>query len=351
MKSSDLVKRAIHWEYPERTPVMHHTQKGALHEHGEELYRIWSEYPKDFGAITPGNTPIEHPDPKDRKNGRYYREFIDAWKVHWIETTFGQMGHVVDYLVKTADDLRKVCPPEIPRFGSHQYNLDQITIESNRQRGHYNRCGWIPLFEVMHALRNPESLFVDLADDDELVATLADLIVEHQMGMVRYYLDLGADGIQFADDWGSQLNTLISLDMWRSFFKPRYRRLFLEVLGRGRDVFFHSCGYIFPLVDELRDLGVKVLWPQPGPNDQAALAEKLRDNRMTIMWDIDRQHLMPFGKPGEIHDVVRDAWLLFGDSRGGLIWYGELFPGYPLENIEALYASFYQYIGSERPHG
>jgi uroporphyrinogen decarboxylase len=341
MTGYERVRAALDWAGPDRIPIRHITQAGALHEHGPVLYDIWAQYPQDFGALTEENTPIIHPNPKDFSDGEYCREVTDEWGVRWRERTFGQMGHVVDYRIQSADDLKNLVLPPVPARGSAPYESEKRQSQEKKARGYYNLCGWIPVFEVMHALRRMDDILMDLADDNELVHTLADRIVERQVRMVHYYLEAGADGIQFADDWGSQTNTIISLENWRRFFKPLYARLFAPALAAGKDVFFHSCGHTLPLVEELAGLGVKAYWPQLGTNDNRQLASRLRQHKMTILWDIDRQHLMPFGTPEQVEEAVAQGQALFGDRAGGLIWEGELFPGYPLENIRALYRAFH----------
>jgi len=345
MTGYERVKNTINWSNTDNVPVMHKlSQDGAIFEHGEALYDIWDEYAQDFCEITHTDRTIIKPDPKNMKDGQYYRKVINEWGVSLVETTFGHMGHVVDYKIKDIDDLKKLIIPEVPKQGSVYYNKEKEFSIYSKSKGCYNRFGWITIFETMHSLRKIDDIFIDLFENNELINTLADRILNYQLKMVEYYLDIGADGIQFADDWGSQMNTFISVDMWRKFFKPRYKKLFNPVLERNKDVFFHCCGYMLPLIDDLADIGVKVIWPQLGTNDNVILANKLHKHKMTIMWDVDRQYLMPYGKPEEIENAVCEARKLFKDKNGGLIWYSELFPGYPLDSIKALYKAFHKFL-------
>jgi uroporphyrinogen decarboxylase len=340
LSSRERAKRAIRYETPDMIPVMHAVQGGALYEHGEQIYKILAACPQDFGEITAETQPIPYPDPADVRDGHYYRETVDAWGARSVATTFGQAGHVVEYPIQSIDDVRRLNPPNVPAIGSPQQIGMKDACASQRNKGYYNRCGWVQLFDTMRALRKPDDLLMDLAFDNELVNMLADTFVEHEIEMVTCQLESGADGIQYADDWGTQSNTLVSLEMWRHFFKPRYARMFAPTIERGKDVFFHTCGHTLPFIDDLAELGVNVIWPQISVNDNLVLAEKLHKNRMAIMWDADRQHLLSYGSPAEIEYAVSKALSIFGEKSGGLIWYGELFPGYPLENIEALYRAF-----------
>ena len=108
---------------------------------------------------------------------------------------------------------------------------------------------------------------------NQLGALLADYVLE----LIRQWGELGVDAVFLTDDWGSQTALMISPDMWRSFFKPHYRRLFAEVHRWHMDVVFHSCGNVLDLVEDLIEVGIDVLDPvQPGAMDQEELVRRFR---------------------------------------------------------------------------
>ncbi|MHB1483630.1 MAG: uroporphyrinogen decarboxylase family protein [Saccharofermentanales bacterium] len=69
--------------------------------------------------------------------------------------------------------------------------------------------------------------------------------------------------IQFGDDLGSQMNTLISKSTYIDMIKPYHKMLFQYIRNKYPDikVFLHSCGAIFDLIPELIDAGVQILNP------------------------------------------------------------------------------------------
>lgn len=333
----ERLSRSIERRHPDRLPVLHCVQDGALHEFGAELYDLAARCPEDGGELTPAIRPIPHPDPADQRDGGYRRIRVDEWGVEWEEHTFGIMGHVRTYPVQGPEDLARIRLPAVPEAGSAAARDLAAATAAHQARGFYSRQGWITLFETMHALRRLDELLIDIAEDNELANALADLIVEVRLRQVHALLDAGADGIQFADDWGSQTATIISRQLWRRFFLPRYRRLIAPVRERGRHVFFHSCGHILPFLDDLAGLGVQVLWPQAASNDQEALAAALARTGMGLCWDIDRQRVMTLGSPAEVDTTIATAVARFHRPAGGLILWGELYPGYPLANVRALW--------------
>ncbi len=340
MTGRERLTRSIERRHPDCIPVLHWVQEGALHQFGDALYRLAERCPEDGGDLTPTSRPITKPDPAHLVNGGYRRTLIDEWGVQWEQRAFGIMGHVHEYLVQGRDDLAKVRRPDVPIPGSDAARQLAAATAAHQARGFYSRQGWITLWETMSALRRMDDLLIDIAEDNELANALADQVMETRLKQVHALLDAGADGIQFADDWGSQTCTIISMNLWRRFFLPRYRRLIEPVRARGRHVFFHCCGHSLPLFDDLAGLGVQVIWPQVGTNDQAAVAAALKRTGMGLFWDVDRQHIMSRGTPAEVTASIVEAKARFADPAGGLIFWGELYPGYPLANVEALWDGF-----------
>jgi uroporphyrinogen-III decarboxylase len=203
--------------------------------------------------------------------------------------------------------------------------------------------GWVNIFETLHAVRKFDDVLVDLMDDSPEINRLADIVAGYQLKCVNYYAALGADGIMFADDWGSQNSLLINPDVWRRFFQPRYARIMAPAKKAGVDVFFHSCGHVIPLFDDLADLGINVIWPQLGNNDNKTLAKKCRQRKICIELHMDRQRLMSFARAEEIDRAVAEARKTFGSEDGGLIFHAEIDNGFAFERVEALLRAFEKY--------
>jgi uroporphyrinogen decarboxylase len=129
--------------------------------------------------------------------------------------------------------------------------------------------------------------------------------------------------------------------MWRSFFKPVYAEMLGKVKKAGRHVWFHSDGHILPIIPDLIELGVDVL------NCQSSVMElnqlKQFAGHLCFRTDIDRQRLLPFGRPGEIKRHVHELFEALGTSNGGIVACGEVSFDVPLANIEAMYEAFLEF--------
>jgi len=81
---------------------------------------------------------------------------------------------------------------------------------------------------------------------------------------------------------------ILSPNVWRRFFKPRYKTLFEPVLKAGKNIFFHSCGQITPLLEDFKELGVTAIWPQLSVFDLKQLAKLSKNLQLTVQLHPDR---------------------------------------------------------------
>lgn len=120
-------------------------------------------------------------------------------------------------------------------------------------------------FERMHALMGFENALMALATDpeacSEFVSAFTDYRIEYIKKIKQYY---PADIINCHDDYGTKNNMFMSLETWRTIFKPHQERLVKAVHEMGLIYQHHSCGYIEPLIPELIEIGVDALDPLQG---------------------------------------------------------------------------------------
>lgn len=157
--------------------------------------------------------------------------------------------------------------------------------------------------------------------------------------MERIKEEADVDGFFMTDDIGTQKAPFFSLDIFREFFKPYYKRLIDKAHELGTHFWLHSCGNIEIFIPELIDIGLDVLHPiQKNTMDEREIARKYGD-RICIWAGIDVQRLMAFGTPDEVRSEVRFLLDTYWRPEGGLM----LTMGngstedWKMENMEALY--------------
>ena len=102
-----------------------------------------------------------------------------------------------------------------------------------------------------------------MMEEDEMAVYLLDKITELAKIRAKAYVEAGADVIYLGDDIGMQHTIMMSEDLYCTWLKPRLTDIisYIKSLNPEVIVFYHSCGFIEPLIPHLIDAGVDVLNP------------------------------------------------------------------------------------------
>lgn len=214
---------------------------------------------------------------------------------------------------------------------------------AHRQRGDYALIlsGTSGPVHMSQYLRGFQDWYTDMAADQRSIGSLMDAVLEVTMAMVRNTLlaagDL-ADIVLVGDDLGTQAGPQISPATYRKVIKPRHARLFrlIHDLCPHVKLALHSCGSVFPLIDDLIEIGVDVLNPiQVRAKDMDPLALKLRFGDRLCFWGgIDTQQVMPRGTTEEVKAEVLRRVCQLGAGGGYLLAsVHNLQPDVPPENV------------------
>lgn len=115
------------------------------------------------------------------------------------------------------------------------------------------------VFEISEDLVGFQYLAYMQADDPELFADLyrrvGDLMVQIWTVFLQRYAGCFAI-CRFGDDLGFKTSTLVSPNTIRQHILPQYRRVIQLIKGAGKPFLWHSCGRIFPIMEEMIDLGI-----------------------------------------------------------------------------------------------
>jgi uroporphyrinogen-III decarboxylase len=182
-------------------------------------------------------------------------------------------------------------------------------------------CGFT-LFERMHYLRGMENLFVDMYEFPDKVHELAERVLAFPVGVAQ---EIGkrfagrVHGFAMTDDWGTQRQCFIRIEMWRRFFKDRYRRLFQAIHDAGMHAWMHSCGYVNDVVGEWIDVGLDVVnLQQPRALGIEEIGQRYR-GKICFESLCDIQRTLPFATEQEIREEARLLLTHWGTPKGGFI--------------------------------
>ncbi len=205
--------------------------------------------------------------------------------------------------------------------------------------------GGAKLLELGFFLRRMDNMLMDLLADHENLGRMLDKMMEmHLAGLEKKIGAVGdlVDVIRFGDDLGMTSGPFMDLDVFRKFFKPRYKELCDYVKQHSNmKIFLHSCGSIRQFIPDLIEVGFDILNPvQTNCYGMDARGLKEDFGKEITFWGggIDTSRVLPTGTPEEVRvDVLERCEILSKD--GGFIFapIHNILPEVPPENIVAAY--------------
>ena len=186
-----------------------------------------------------------------------------------------------------------------------------------------------------------ENYFMKMHTDPGVVDAVTRHVVDFYLEVNEKLFALAGDKIDaffFGNDFGCQLDLLISPEHFDRFVMPYFRELTDQAHRHGYKVALHSCGAIDRVIPRLIDAGVEVLHPiqaRAKDMDAESLAGKY-NGKIVFMGGVDTQHILPFGKPDDVRAEVRRLKELFGPNVIISPSHESILPNVSPENIAAM---------------
>lgn len=194
------------------------------------------------------------------------------------------------------------------------------------------------VWETAWYIRGMEPLMMDMMMGEKRAEIILDRITEMSIQRATLYAEAGVDILYFGDDVGMQHSLMLGEDLYIDWLKPRLKRVIdaAKKINPNVIVFYHSCGFVEPLIPHLIEAGIDVLNPiQPECMDFREIFEKYH-GQVAFHGTIGTQTTMPFGTA---EDVKREVWrnLDIAGAHGALLVAPThlIEPEVPWENIMA----------------
>ena len=192
--------------------------------------------------------------------------------------------------------------------------------------------------------RGDEQFLLDLAADPDLARALIEKQNAFMLEKALKTLEAGKGRINElggGGDYGTQNGPLISVDMFRTYFKDTYAK-FYKTIKDNFDVkiFFHCCGGILELIPELIEVGVDILNPIQVRAQGMDIRRLKREFGTALTFDgaIDIQETLPHATPEQVRREVRETIDVLGAGGGYILGPTHAIQGdTPVENIVAMY--------------
>jgi len=345
---TDNTIRAIRFQKPDYIPMTFWINPACWHHYPPEaLLELMAEHPLLFPGFDSQDAILPELAPWERQG----RPYTDAWGCMWETTDDGITGSVTGNPIADWDALPDFIPPD-PALTNGMEEIDWLEIKDEIGRSAETGKYAVGSLEHGHAfmrlsyLRGYENLLLDMADRDERLWRLVEMVESFSMAIVQRYIDLGASMIRYPEDLGMQVGPMLSPEHFRTYIKPIYEHLMSPAHEAGRVVHMHSDGDIRALLDDLLVSGADAINLQDLVNGVDWIAASLK-GQICIDLDIDRQQITRFGGPDQIDALIREEIRKLGSPEGGLMMIYGLYPDVPLENAKAItdamerYADFY----------
>lgn len=334
--------RNVKMQGPQWMPCYLRISGASWDQWRDEMDAVAAAHPLFFPGFQPGQRDWDTYDfgPANRA-GEYY---TDSWGCVWHTDINGIEGVVTESPLDDWSKLDGYVPPDpMTQLDRGPVNWEQVRMQMERAKaegrlttGHLAH-GF--LFLKLSYLRGFENLMIDMATDEPRLHTLIDMVVDYWRVIVEQYVNMGIDLMWFEEDLGSQTASIISPAMFRKWIRPGYEKLMQPCREAGIIVGQHSDGYIMELIDDLMISGVEIVNPQDLCNGIDALAAKFK-GKICIRLDVDRQTVVPYGTPQQIHDLIEEEVMTLGSPEGGLELICGIYPPTPPENVDAVISAF-----------
>ncbi|MFA9390239.1 MAG: uroporphyrinogen decarboxylase family protein [Prolixibacteraceae bacterium] len=208
----------------------------------------------------------------------------------------------------------------------------------------YARMGilWSAHFQDACSAFGMENALVTMLMYPEMFQAVIDRITEFYLKANELFYEATKghlDAVLIGNDFGSQTGLIIDPDSIRNYVFDGTKKLIDQAKSYGLKVVHHSCGSIFPIIDDLIDLGVDVIHPiQALASDMDAPKLKAHfGGRTAFCGGVDAQYLLVKGEAQKVATKVHELKELFPTGLIISPSHEAVLPDIAPANIEALF--------------
>ena len=279
----------------------------------------------DFRWISPQLQPSTYKHPLGRK----------IFDLEGETRSHGQAGPLAD--CESVAEVEKFPWPDL-----NYLDLSE-SVAALREAGEFYRAGgfWCPFFHDVMDLFGMESYLVKMYTHPEVVTAVTDRVCRFYLEANELFYEKAGDmidGFFFGNDFGSQLDLLLSPALFDQFVLPWLRGFSEQARARGHQVILHSCGSIYRVIDRLIGAGVDCLHPlqAKAKNMDAESLARAFGGKIAFMGAVDTQRLLNGGTPAQVRDEVRRIKELLGPHLIVSPSHEAILPDVPPQNVAAL---------------
>lgn len=175
--------------------------------------------------------------------------------------------------------------------------------------------------------------------DTELVAQLAEKIMDYEIGRAKLFLDHGADAILMADDIAFNSGLLLPPRIMQEVAYPFYKKAIREIKAhKDVPVILHTDGKLYDVLDDIVACGFDGLQSiQPSAGMDIARVKEQVGDKLCLIGNVDLNYLLPFGTAEEVSSEVKKLAEIAGPTGFVLSTCNIITDAVKVENAKAMY--------------
>ena len=229
----------------------------------------------------------------------------DFCNIRWVENDAGRMPDEHWRAMETLDQWRETVKfpkvaeldwPEMTERFKRMSDPEKVNITMLNTNGIFlipiDMIGWVDGLCAIY--EEPEEL-------EAFISAITDFLVE----VVNYFGEYIQPDIVFTgDDLAAANGPFVSKEIWRSLYKPYFKRIVDAIHKIGALAEFHCCGNCQFLIDEFLEIGVDVC-QLPEPNESLMQKKEKYGNKLVLTGGWDRHSAAAL--PGASEEIVRES--------------------------------------------
>ena len=196
-----------------------------------------------------------------------------------------------------------------------------------------------------HGVRDPQRWYELLVEKTDYIREIFEIQTDIAMENLKLYKEAVGEKIDVfvvsGTDFGGQNGLLVSPKLFRELWKPFYKRINDWVhQNTNWKTFYHTCGSIYGIMDDLVECGVDIINPvQCSAANMEPQRLKAEYGDKIVFWGggVNTQQTLPFGTPNDVRQEVSERIRIF-NRNGGFVFTSihNIQANVPPENIIAM---------------
>lgn len=259
------------------------------------------------------------------------------------ERTLTAPGFFEDY--NDPDDVEKFDWPDPEKYLDREESLQCAKAVDD----HSVRMGimWSAHFQDACSAFGMEQALMTMLMNPDMFKAVIDRITAFYLKANELFYEATKgflDAVLIGNDFGSQTGLMVDPELLREYVFPGTKQLVEQAKSYGLTVVHHSCGSIFPIIDDLVEIGVDVIHPIQALATEmdAPNLKKHFYGKAAFCGGVDAQYLLVKGSSGDVVRKVNELKELFPTGLIISPSHEAILPDIPPANIQAMFNALNQ---------